>query len=317
MSKQQLESVALGRLLSGDIVSVILPINSDWLANKRSLESIYQQSYQPIELILLDNSPDDSCLDKVRLWLTENDAGKRFYKVVIEQCQQQLEPYHVINKGLALAEGKALTILSAGDRYIPKRIEILMQAAENQHADWLFSSLQVDDASGARAYTDLAIDIEASIDCAHYYPTVGFALLKKNIVVTPGNLFFSAVLYKRVGEFRPMLHGYHWDFALQACLISEPVLIDQPLYRYQIQTNETERLQTTAQSLEYKIACRRYFSACRAGHCINPEAPWFNNWPEMFGRWIEADAVLSQMYDQVGQSVVKYDNLANTIGFNN
>lgn len=307
MSKQDEE-----RLLFGDLVSVIMLIDGDWQAAKESLESVYQQTYQNIELILL-NGPKNSCWDYIQQWLAEKNASKRFHRVILKKNQQQREPYKIINDGLSQAEGKALTILSSGDAYMTKRIEILMQAAESYNSTWLITGIQAVDATGARANTDLAIEIEACVDYAAHFPAVSFAVLKKNIAVTAGNLFFSHDLYHKVGGLSHLQHYYDWDFALQACLISEPCLIPEPLYRYRVQPNRAFTAQTSEQSLEQKIIYRHYFAACHAGHGKNSEAPWLDNWPGLFACWVAEDQELKQVYDLLAQSIVKYDQLTKTL----
>ncbi len=303
----------MSKLILGDLVSVVIPAYNHQQYVVEALNSVYDQSYQNIELILLDDCSKDSTLKVAQQWAEERKASERFTRVIIEKNAVNLGAHNTINRGLFLAKGNALTILNSDDAYAINRIEILMQAAEEHQADWLFSGIRVVGEKGQRVFSALAIEIEAFVDYASCFPAVSFALLKKNIAATTGNLFFSRELYNKVGEFRNLRYCHDWDFAMQACLISEPVFVSQPLYDYRIHGTNSFSTLKVEQHLEPQIVYRNYFSACQTGRCKNHNAPWKVNYPELFDRWIADDSILHWAFSLVGHNDIKYDRIAQSI----
>jgi glycosyltransferase involved in cell wall biosynthesis len=303
----------LSKLIFGDLVSVVIPAYNHQQYIVEALNSVYDQSYQNIELILLDDCSKDSTLKVAQQWADEKKASERFTRVIIEKNAANLGAHNTINRGLSLAKGNALTILNSDDVYAKNRVETLMQAAEANQVDWLFSGIRVIGETGQRIFSELAIEIEAFVDYASCFPAVSFALLKKNIAATTGNLFFSRPLYNKVGEFRNLRYCHDWDFALQACLISEPIFINQPLYDYRIHGTNSFSALKVEQYLESQIVYRNYFTACRAGNFKNANAPWTTNYPIFFDKWVEDDEVLSGAFFLVGHDSPKYDRIAQSI----
>ncbi len=303
----------MSKLNFGDLVSVVIPAYNHQQYIEEALDSIYNQTYQNIELILLDDCSKDKTLEFAQRWALEKNATKRFARVIIEKNKLNLGAHGSINKGLSLAQGNALTILNSDDVFSHNRIEVLMQTAEETKADWLFSGIRVVNETGRRIFSELAIEIEALVDYASGFPSFSFALLKKNIAATTGNLFFSRELYDKIGQFRNLRYCHDWDFALQASLLSEPVMIPSPLYDYRVHSSNSFSSLKVEQYLESQVVYWHYFAACRAGNCKNHMAPWFTNWPGLFDKLIADDDVLSWTYYLVGNEMVKYDHMTQFI----
>jgi len=303
----------LSKIIWGDLVSVVIPAYNHQLYIKEALDSVYNQTYKNIELIFLDDCSKDKTLELAQQWALEKKAKKRFARVIIEKNSANLGAYDTINKGLSLAHGNALTILNSDDMYSLNRIDELMRAAEKNQADWLLSGIRVIDDVNERVFSEFAIDIEESVDHASNYPAVSFAFLRKNIAATTGNLFFSRELYDKVGKFQNLKYCHDWDFALQACLISEPTIVNQALYNYRIHNTNSFADLKLEQHLDPQKVYWRYFSACRAGKCRNPDAPWISNWPGFFEKWVEDDPTLKWVFNLVGHDTVKFDLLSNSI----
>ncbi len=307
-----------------DLVSVIIPAYNHQHYIELALDSIYKQTYEKIELIVLDDCSQDQTLRTVQQWVNNYQARNRFVRLIIERNLRNYGAYQTINRGLQLAQGQWLTILNSDDYYAHHRIEILLQHAKEYQADWLFSAVKVIDEIGQASHSELAIELEACVDYASLYPNVSFALLKKNIAITTGNLFFSRKLYQQLLKsatnllltpFRNLRYCHDWDFALQACLIAEPMLVETPLYYYRIHHHNSFAKLKVEQYLETQMVYWHYFTACNAGYNQNIYAPNFQNWPEFFDQWSKQDDVLAGALFLTGQYPIKYDRLAQSINY--
>jgi len=101
------------------VVSIVVPVYNAHQYIQRCLESIINQSYSEVELLLVDDgSSDDS------LALCENIAAKDSRVRVISQTNQGASSAR--NKGLDLASGKYLFFVDSDDWIDPDMIEYMI-----------------------------------------------------------------------------------------------------------------------------------------------------------------------------------------------
>ena len=96
------------------LVSIIVPSYNQGRFIRRTLESIFTQDYQPLQVIVVDGASTDETVDVLRSfdgtpgfeWVSEPDSG------VVE----------AVNKGFARARGVIGGIQSSDDFYLPGAI---------------------------------------------------------------------------------------------------------------------------------------------------------------------------------------------------
>jgi glycosyltransferase involved in cell wall biosynthesis len=104
-------------------VSVIVPVYNGERFLEAALTSIFNQDYQPIEIIVVDDGSTDGTADIVRLL-------KNIYYIY------QANQGHSVacNTGIAAAEGEFIAFLDADDMWMPQKLS-LQVAYLNQHPD--------------------------------------------------------------------------------------------------------------------------------------------------------------------------------------
>ena len=106
--------VKLESLPNRPLVTIIVPSYNQGKFIRNTLESIFEQSYEPIEILVIDGASTDETLDVLKSlgdhaglkWISEPDRG------VVE----------AVNKGFALARGEIVAIQSSDDCYTPGAI---------------------------------------------------------------------------------------------------------------------------------------------------------------------------------------------------
>ena len=101
----------LGHLPGRPLVTVIIPSYNQGRFIRATLESILQQDYRPLEILVIDGASTDETLDVLQsyghvpevMWFSEPDHG------IVE----------AVNKGFARANGRILAIQSSDDCYLP------------------------------------------------------------------------------------------------------------------------------------------------------------------------------------------------------
>lgn len=101
------------------LVSVIMPVYNAEETVESSIHSVLNQSYEQLELILVnDGSTDDS--DKICKKLAEKDDRIRYWK------QKNSGPSSARNKALELAKGDYITFLDSDDNFLETAIETMV-----------------------------------------------------------------------------------------------------------------------------------------------------------------------------------------------
>lgn len=124
-----------------DKISIIVPIyNAENYINS-ALESICGQTYQNLEILLIDDGSTDRSLECCHQW-SRKDARIKVYH------QENAGASAARNKGIELAAGKYLMFVDGDDWIEPNMLEVLYLEAEKNHADAACCILQEEPAEG-------------------------------------------------------------------------------------------------------------------------------------------------------------------------
>jgi glycosyltransferase involved in cell wall biosynthesis len=114
-----LETVPLGEMPRNPLVSVIVPSYNQGRFIRATLDSVLEQDYRPIEIVVIDGASTDETRDVLGsyegvpelTWISEPDSG------VVE----------AVNKGFARVRGDVVAIQSSDDRYLTGAIRKMVE----------------------------------------------------------------------------------------------------------------------------------------------------------------------------------------------
>lgn len=129
--------------MSDPLVSIIVPIYGVERYLARCLDSIVDQQYRPMELILVDDGSPDGCRDIIRAY-----AARYPFIRPVWQANRGLSAAR--NAGIALATGKYLAMIDSDDYVEPEFIGSLVEAAEREDADVVICNFFFDFPNGFR-----------------------------------------------------------------------------------------------------------------------------------------------------------------------
>jgi len=183
------------------LVSIIIPVFNGAKYLEVAIQSVIQQTYPNVELIIIDAQSTDDTLDIIRkyddnitTWLSEPDDGM----------------YDAICKGFDLAQGDWLHWLNADDILMPWAAHEIILFSSKTDAKWISAIPTFLDVSGNMSVVGRPLYTPRILlrKGAFYGDLLGF--------IQQESMFFSARLFKRLSadelrEFRGFkLAGDYW-----------------------------------------------------------------------------------------------------------
>ena len=196
------------------LISVIIPSYNHALYIRDCIQSVLNQSYKNIEIIVVDDGSVDNTLDILQ----------DFKNQIVLHIQKNQGVSSALNNGVKLANGHYLSILASDDMFHPKKIEeqfYLLQM--DKQSDLCFcKALYFDD------------DINNVIDTFPNKFYKGFVTEKIFIkqLVPAGSILFTKSLYNLIGGFNENLKEEDWDFIIKASAFTKFSFLEKPYFFY-------------------------------------------------------------------------------------
>jgi glycosyltransferase involved in cell wall biosynthesis len=296
------------------LVSVIVPSYNHEAFVFESLDSIYAQTYRAIELIVVDDASSDETYNCVSRFLTPR-VRKRFANVEVIRNDLNMGAHHTLNVAVQISKGEIISVANSDDLYARDRLEVVLDAMLSQRSALFFTLVDafgtLEDAQHSSKFRCLAARqlMESARD-----PTIGFALMRKNLAISTGNLVFSRRLFDQVGGFIRLSYCHDWDFVLQSVRFTEPVLVRERLYRYRLHGSNSYKALAAHASTESEIVLRRFFRAGLIGTVTNELCPCERNWPAAFTSFVDEMGAAQFLSRERGLGLKSWRTLNKTEG---
>ncbi|BBK31160.1 hypothetical protein STHU_17940 [Allostella humosa] len=255
--------------MTAELVSVVVPLYEHGDFVEAALRSVHAQDWPEIELIVVDDASTDHSAATVERLVADDAFARRFRRLVFERNPGNIGAARTIERGLALAAGRVLTILNSDDLYAPDRLGRCVAALDAGH-ELVVTGVACIDRQGRPDQSPSAHRLAALPASIAAFPTASAAFLGVNRAVSTGNLLFTRDLHRRVGGFRDMPYCHDWDFVLGAMLETEPRLVDGALYRYRLHDANSFRELAPLARLEGERCLGRFFERLACGRVANP-----------------------------------------------
>ena len=217
---------------TGDpLVSVIMPSYNHGRFIRAAIDSVANQTYEKIELIIIDDGSIDNSLSVIHEALEKHGSLKaRLY------TQENHGAPHAINRGLRLAHGEFVAILNSDDVYYPQRIEKLLRFAQETGCKFIFSKVDHISADGGLLGPDNTMRnlYLSAYEASKQMPHIGLTITRFNLAHSTSNFFMHRSVIERIGPFYDYKAVHDWDYLLRVFLETEPCLVDEPLLGYRI-----------------------------------------------------------------------------------
>lgn len=219
-------------------ISIIVPIYNVSQYIVKCLDSIFDQAYQNIELILVDDCGIDDSMDVVHDYLVHHDSLD--VHIIAHQSNQGLSAAR--NSGMAEATGDYIYFLDSDDFITPDCIESLIKPLQNKKYDVVVGNYQSSNSerSDLRLPDQELTDHEILESYANglWYVMAWNKLCRKDFLLNNNLTFEEGYLHEDV----------IWSFKL-ACKAQTMYVINKVTYHYLVRSSSI----MTSMSIEHDI----------------------------------------------------------------
>src|SRR5699024_10672186 len=207
---------------------------------KRALNSIIEQTYNNIEIFVINDCPADKKLVKeLRKMIVESSRNRRVNYIVVENnggaCKAR-------NIAIEKATGKYFACLDDDDEWLPEKIELQVQALEKQ------KGAAIAYCNAILRYVDQGKDVTRFVE-RQKEGDIYFEQIEKNNIGSCSFPMFRTDVLKEVGGFdinMPALQDWELYFRVlkkyQAVYVHKPVAIYYLYNGERISTNSQNRV---------------------------------------------------------------------------
>lgn len=227
------------------LVSVIIPAYNHELYIRDTLESIIRQSYEHIELIIIDDGSKDDTLKVIGSM--RSICEQRFLRVHVE-TQENQGTCTTLNKLISLAKGEYVLLIASDDELLPNAVASLVEKMEQTPDAGLVTGRNVImDGEGKACFWDESrnnvyipekakyLSFSDFLDATTYpttHPKWGTyeALLQCNHI--PNGYLIRKSILDQIPPFTKEAPLEDWWLMLQIAKLSRIVSINKETFRY-------------------------------------------------------------------------------------
>ncbi len=212
-------------------VSVVIPLYNHERYVIATLESVFQQSVSPREVIVVDDGSSDQSFE-----LVQKKFGDQ--KNLVLWSKPNAGAHHTINAGIHRATSSNVAILNSDDIYEPERLQICLAILEkDKEADVVCTGITFIDGAGRKIRNDWYRQ-------AHeYYLThddLGLALINGNFLMTTSNFVIRRAAFEKYGYFGNFRYAHDLAFLLRMLAQKGKIHVDsRQLLQYRIHSSNT------------------------------------------------------------------------------
>ena len=224
-------------MIANPLVSTIVVSYNHFRFVLDTLESVKAQTYNPTQVIIVDDCSTDESVATIEQWLHDNGMHCTFIR---HQNNQGL--CKSLNDALAVANGKYLSMTAADDIWLPDKIARQVEIMESQpdHVGMLYSdAFQIDE--HGHPLPDMFIEAHAKLPEMPQGQVLS-ALLERNFIPAMTTLIRRSC-YEQVGLYDENLPWEDWDMWMRIARQYSFVYSPTPSAKYRIHAESYSHIQ--------------------------------------------------------------------------
>lgn len=206
------------------LISVIITTKNRINKIERAINSVLNQNYKNIEIIVVDDASDDG---------TSNLIRSKYKNIILQINKKSLGGSGARNMGIKLCKGEYVAFLDDDDYFRKDKLKIQLEIFKKHPK----SSLIVCNYYSVKRDKTSIVKLSTKISKKYYF---------KNIFGGTSTYLTSRKLINKVGGFDERLKSAQdWDFALKLSKIGAIIRSKEPLVYYE-SFNDSERISNSS-----------------------------------------------------------------------
>mgnify|MGYP004627410197 CR=1 FL=1 len=205
------------RQYEAGMVSVITPVYNAGKVIGKTLESIFNQTYTNIEIVLVDDCSKDNSCEVIEQY-------KATHPEIVYYCQETNQGAGAArNKALELARGQYVAFLDADDIWHPEKIERQIELLERKNGAFSYTAIQMIDEN------DNIVKMKRKVR-----EQIDYKFLLHNTMIATSTVVIDR---SKLGDFRMPLRRGGQDYATWLMLLRDGTIaygIDEALEDYRV-----------------------------------------------------------------------------------
>ncbi len=227
------------------LVSVLIPCYNHAKYVMRTIDSIMEQNYPNMELLVIDDGSKDDSVQVIR------ECELKWGKTFLVEAQPNMGLCKTLNKLEKLAKGKYLCFIASDDWMLPEKLKVQVEYLEaNPHVGMVYSD--------ALTYFEGQESLQ-HIKYADNNPSGWlFDHLLDGNFITACSTMIRGNCFEKVGYFDEAAIAEDWDMWLRIAREYEIHYIDKPTAVYRIHGKNTVDLQFGRMMESMKTILEKY-----------------------------------------------------------
>lgn len=198
------------------LISIVLPVYNGERYLSQSIESCLNQTYNNIELIIVNDCSVDNTLEIATTYALKDKRVKVINNVINKKLPASL------NIGHEQAKGEYITWTSDDNLYLPNAIQVLYYQIKNNNVDFVYSDFYI-------------INNKGTVVKERKLPKPEFCVWEN--VFGASFLYSKKVFYENDGYNENLFLVEDYDFWLKTILRFRFFKINEFLYKYRVHNN--------------------------------------------------------------------------------
>lgn len=237
-------------------ISVVIPVYNGEKTIRETINSVLNQSFQDLELIVINDGSTDKTLQIVSSVQDERLKIFSYHNAGLAASR---------NRGISLAKGEYISFIDADDLWTPDKLEAQLRALqENPQAAVAYSWTNCIDESSeflrAGTYITFNGDVYAN-------------LLLSNFIDNGSNVLIRTNVFQEMGNFDESLtSGEDWDMWLRLASRYHFVAVSQPQILYRITASSMSANLTRMEAQSMRVIEQAYAVAPHSLQYLKPSS---------------------------------------------
>ena len=228
----------MGREFVNNLVSVIIPIYNSENVIQKSLNSVFNQTYKNIEIILVDDCSTDNSEKIIK------EIMKKHNEIYYYKQEKNMGAGATRNKALELAKGQYVAFLDSDDIWYPEKVEKQLKLMKEKETILCYTAIEMIDENENLIKSKRKV--KEKID---------YKFLLKNTMIPTSSVIIDRNM---AGDFRMHIRRGGQDYATWLKILKNGKCaygINEVLVRYRVQNNSlsSNKLKSIKQIWEIQI----------------------------------------------------------------